>query len=178
VKDITTGKRLGYVFKTLNLFGEYGITKDFKQALHVSFEAPLSGKPFDLIAQNQVEHFDFVGGIVGFSSSSDDLKHGSPNYAYLGGVNTHTTPDHKAVAGVNSFTTFTSVSEHVESALWQFRPIDFELTPKWVNTDGHKPDTTVVWSADDNLLAVTGDYAAFQEAFGPVPKVKLVFIPF
>lgn len=44
--------------------------------------------------QNGIADFTFLGGISGFASNSPSLAAGSPNYAYLGGVNPSETPIH------------------------------------------------------------------------------------
>jgi hypothetical protein len=81
------GSALGYIYKVGNAFGEYGITSDENQAVHVTFSAPADGSPFDLSATNGiVGDLPRIGAISGFASTDDDLHAGSFNYAYLGAV--------------------------------------------------------------------------------------------
>jgi hypothetical protein len=80
--------------------------------------------------------YPFLGGIVGFSNSdsSDDLKSGSFNYVYLGGV--QSTPEGPAVSERNTFTDATGNQKGAESAIWTFDPSSSSLVPQWTNTDG------------------------------------------
>jgi hypothetical protein len=62
-------------------------------------------------------NFPFLGGIVGFASSSNDLSAGSSNYLYLGGTAATTPPGAGPTVGANSFTAATGINERIETAI-------------------------------------------------------------
>ncbi|KAG8910074.1 hypothetical protein FRC01_006561, partial [Tulasnella sp. 417] len=115
-----------------------------------------------------------------FASTSDDLSPGSFNYAYITGT-TQTPPGSPPSTedNNNSFTTATTIPERSESAVWKFNPGTQDLSAQWINTDGSRPKTHLVYYAPDNVLIITGDVAAFQRNFGTDgnPPVTLTCVP-
>jgi hypothetical protein len=178
VRNTGNNTVLGFLASHWNTFGEYdavvpSTSSVSPSALTVMFTYT-PGAPFSLTATNGPNNtYPFVGGIVGFASTSDNLSPGSPNYAYLGGT-TATPPNSRAVAGANAFTNATGIPEDIESAIWSVSPT-FALTPQWVNTDASKPATFAVTST--GIFVLTGDRTAFQNTFGAATNVAFTFVP-
>jgi hypothetical protein len=171
VTNTDTHTVIGFVSKTWNSFGEFVVTTTPSDYLSVSL-AP--GAQQNITAVNgQDPSFPLVGAIVGFSSTSDNLASGSPNYAYLGGT-TATPPGSPPAAGANAFTHATGIGEHIESAIWTINDANM-LSPQWINTDSSQPATHLVDIT--NILVVTGDVTAFTNTFGPNSNVALTFVP-
>lgn len=116
--------------------------------------------------------YPYLGGIVGFASTNDDLAPGSANYAYLGGT-TFTAPGAGPTAGPNSFSDATAVPEKFESSIWSIDGSNV-LTAQWVNTNLSPVPAHIMLIGD--VLAITGDVAAFSSAFGG-QEVALAFVP-
>ncbi|KAJ7452632.1 hypothetical protein FB451DRAFT_1409322 [Mycena latifolia] len=177
--DASTGSTVGYLSPVWNSFGEYGIFQaSATGALEVSFTySGDSPTQLDLSATNGPETFTYVGAVVGFASSSNDLGVASPNYAYLGG--TFQVAEGPAVDdGANAFTASTSVSKAYESAVWMYDPATGALSAQWINTDGSAPATSIVYVAGDEALVLTGDVAAFRSSFGvSYPEMTLTCVP-
>ncbi|TFK43108.1 hypothetical protein BDQ12DRAFT_642516 [Crucibulum laeve] len=168
---------LGYVKAATNSFGEYGITADAAQALLVSVDVTDAATGVaDIGTINGPDaSYPFFGGIVGFSSSNDDLASGSFNYVYLGAT-TQTEPNSPPVDGANSFTHATSLSKKIESAIWTFDASTNTLTSQWINTDSSSPATFIGYYASDNVFILTGDKTTFTNNFGPTPWVTLKLV--
>jgi hypothetical protein len=172
VTNADTGANLGFVSAAFNRFGEYGVTTDVNNRLTVSFSGT---SQFPLTASNAPNtNLPYVGGIVGFASTSDDLNTGSYNYAYLGGT-VQTPANSPPVSGENSFTLATGIPEKVESAIWSISASNV-LTAQWVNTDLSKPATYEMFYTPDNVLTLTGDKTVFASTFSPSAPVVLTFV--
>jgi Ca2+-binding RTX toxin-like protein len=171
--NIDTSEDLGFVAPIFNAFGEYsGFTMDADPSsrLLVSFS---NDQRFSITAINGPDsNVPFVGGIVGFANTSDDLGAGSYNYAYLGGT-VETPIDSPPASGANSFTNATGIPEKIESAIWSLGASN-ELLPQWVNSDASKPATFIVFT--QNTLALTGDPAVFVSTFGPAVHARFTFV--
>jgi hypothetical protein len=172
VTNADTGANLGFVSNVFNQFGEYGVTTDVNNRLTVSFSGT---SQFSLTATNGPNsNLPYVGGIVGFSNTSDDLNTGSYNYTYLGGT-VQTPANSPPVSGDNSFTEATGVQERIESAIWSISPSNV-LTAQWVNTDLSKPATYEMLYTAQNNLTLTGDKAVFVNTFGSSVPVTFTFV--
>lgn len=170
------GVPISFVRNTWNSFGEFGGTNDPAQYLIVEVDlayAPLGSA--DIITINGPDaKFPFLGGIIGFSSTSDNISPGSFNYIYAGGT-THTLPGSPPQAGTNAFTVSTGIPEEIGSAIWTYDPSTQTISPQWVNTDSSTPVTFLGYTQD--VILLTGDKTAFSDAFGPTEWITLTFIP-
>ncbi|EIN08583.1 hypothetical protein PUNSTDRAFT_134956 [Punctularia strigosozonata HHB-11173 SS5] len=169
------GSVLGYVGGTLNEWGEYGIVADVEDALLVSFTTADPTQPFEISTPSQGT-YPYLGATVGYSSTDDDLAVGSYNYAYLNGVVDDTSSSTPAVAELSSFTVRTGYLRYSESAIWTYDLDTCLFSAQWTNTDGSAPATEIVYEAEDNAIAFTGDVAAFVDAIGTSPRVALQLV--
>jgi hypothetical protein len=88
VIDADTGDSYGYIARVYNTYGEIQMVSDLSDALHVSF-TPLASAdtPFSMGATNALaSSLPFVGGVVGYSSSSDNVGSDTGAYYYLAGT--------------------------------------------------------------------------------------------
>jgi hypothetical protein len=153
-----------------NSFGEAGVTTTPANFLSVSFTGP---SQFSILTLNgSSADAPFLGGIVGFASSSDNLGTGSFNYAYLGGT-AQTASGAAPGPGASAFDDSTGIPEDIESAIWPLNGSN-ALLPQWLNTDLSQPPIFIMDIT--NILVLTGDPAAFQDTFGSAEQVNLTFV--
>jgi hypothetical protein len=88
VIDADTGDAYGYIARGYTAYGEMHMVYDISEALHVSFTPPASADtPFSMGATNApASSLPFVGGVAGYSSSSDDVGSDNGAYYYLAGT--------------------------------------------------------------------------------------------
>jgi len=171
------GGETGYVSRTANTFGEYGLTADASEALTVQYQnCAGTGGPVNLVSLNGLSDYPYVGGITGFADTNSNLDPGSFNYAYIGGIATDTPPDSAALTESNAFSAASNIPETVETAIWQVDPASGAVTAQWVNTDGSTPTTYIVYVASSQAYALTGDINAFVANFGLAPTVSFTFV--
>ncbi|EKM50878.1 uncharacterized protein PHACADRAFT_103818 [Phanerochaete carnosa HHB-10118-sp] len=151
-----------------NEFGEYGYTTTRDDALTVTINN-CTGSPFGIVSSNGYQAYSYIGGISGYANDSPDLRDGSSNYVYIGGV-TETDPLATPQNIDNSFTAATEIQEAAESAIWSFRNGGDGLRAQWVNSDGSTPTNRLVYVPDEGVFVLVGDVAAFENAFGPVSE--------
>ncbi|KAJ3486764.1 hypothetical protein NLI96_g4010 [Meripilus lineatus] len=168
----------GYVVKTFNAWGEYGITEVLDNALFVSFCAPSSpDEAFDMtILNGQLPIFPNFGFVAGWVNDGDLLGPGSFNYFFTSA----TTQSVDLVVGDNSFNSATGFSEKFRSTVWKLDPTTNQLTLKWINPDGTTVDATFGYVNDVNAaILATGDLAEVNIHFGSqYPAVTLTFEEF
>lgn len=100
------GAVLGYVSASANTFGEYSLATDAAAALSVVLRrCDSNDSPFDIetlvrplfchalkyrlsiaVHQNGVSAYPYLGGVVGFANTDDNLRSGSFNYVYIAGT--------------------------------------------------------------------------------------------
>ncbi|KAG8908706.1 hypothetical protein FRC01_007279 [Tulasnella sp. 417] len=169
-----------------NEFGEYGIVQENQAgALKVTFTASPDGPSdtLDFVADNGPStSYPYLGGVVGFASTSDNLGPGSYNYAYVAG--TEHIPSRTPQATDqndpnNSFSATTGIAASAEGAIWKYDPTTQDITAQWINTDGSASATYLVYANDFNqAFILTGDVEVFQGAFGvPYPPITFTCIP-
>jgi len=180
VKSAT--QTFGYLSSTFNDYGEYGLVLSDPSglALQVAFSySPDSPSQLDLTAVNgQAPSFPFLGGVIGFASTSDNFGIGSYNYAYVAGTG-QTPPGSRPVFQDSTFGTATGVPTDSESAIWVYNPTTQAITAQWINTDGSAPATSFVYANDFNkALLMTGDANKLRSTFGAsYPDVTLTCVP-
>jgi hypothetical protein len=88
VIDADTGDAYGYIARGYTAYGEMHMVYDVSEALHVSFTPPASADtPFSMGTTNApASSLPFVGGVVGYSSSSDEVGSDTGAYYYLAGT--------------------------------------------------------------------------------------------
>ncbi|KAL1747822.1 hypothetical protein HDZ31DRAFT_80122 [Schizophyllum fasciatum] len=131
------------------------------EELSVSFSTSGGNKPFDILATNPKFPAPYYVGAYGNSA----LAKGS--YATIGFNNVGQTPAGSKPVKVND--------AYYESAIWTFNPKTKGLTPHFVNPDGSKPKTQLVYDARANALFFVGDVEAYNKQFYyyPVSAVSL-----
>ncbi|KAI9065001.1 hypothetical protein FKP32DRAFT_1568776, partial [Trametes sanguinea] len=121
---------------------------------------------------NGIADYPFLGGVVGFANSDDNLRPGSSNYVYIAG--TSSVPAGPPQPAPNAFTAASGLAEDVESTFWTLTDGSGALVPTWLNTDGTpapEPGTTLVYVPSGDAFALVGDLAAFEAQFGPATPV-------
>ncbi|KDQ56351.1 hypothetical protein JAAARDRAFT_158403 [Jaapia argillacea MUCL 33604] len=171
----TSGGSQGYVSATTNGFGEYVLTTDSTAALTVTFTILCdTTTPVAISADNtNIPSYPFFGGVVGFSSTDNDLEPGSPNYVYIAGSASQSAALAPPQSSSNAFTAATGIPEDYENTIWYYTPGTGQLTPVWINSDG-TPATTIL-AETQNILLLTGDYNSFQNSFGPTTELNFFF---
>ncbi|KDN34898.1 hypothetical protein RSAG8_12038, partial [Rhizoctonia solani AG-8 WAC10335] len=105
-------KPLGYLSSTRNSYGEYGTLQDSSSgALSVAFSASRSNsKELSLRVVGAAANMSMFGGIIGFTTSNDNLVTGSHHYAYIG-LTPQTPSGSIPLKGTNSFDQFKTLNE-------------------------------------------------------------------
>ncbi|KAH6916718.1 hypothetical protein BKA70DRAFT_1090717 [Coprinopsis sp. MPI-PUGE-AT-0042] len=137
----------GFVSKSFNIFGDYGLTDNVEDALPISFlHASGDSSLFDISNRNseQLSAYPFIGFTNGFASDSETFSKGSINYAFMTGVSLGRT-DSKP----NSFSAATGIPELSQSTVWKFDAGSNELSVEWAN-----PDASVDYHITSSLLAL------------------------
>ena len=165
------GSPARWISKTWNEFGEYVTTELESDALTVTTH--VGSQQLMVAVDGPNPALPYVGGIVGFSSPSNDLRPGSANYTYLGGTGA-TAPGSPAVAGTNSYTNATRQDRDIQSAIWTLGG-DLSLSPQWVNMDGTVAATSTLEAAGF-IMVLSGDPAAFDAGFGG-SQVSMTLVP-
>ncbi|CAE6449643.1 unnamed protein product [Rhizoctonia solani] len=157
-------KPLGYLSSTRNSYGEYGTLQDSSSgALSVAFSASRSNsKELSLRVVGAAANMSMFGGIIGFTTSNDNLVTGSHHYAYIG--LTPQTPSRSIpLKGTNSFDQVQNFERKVQSAIWSYDSAKKQLAPQWVNTNKATPKNYLLHVADEKALVFTADKAEFQK---------------
>ncbi|TFK84766.1 hypothetical protein K466DRAFT_664967 [Polyporus arcularius HHB13444] len=165
----------GYLWRSANAFGEYGLTLDESQALIVNI-CEASGV-HNIYAQNGFADFPFLGLISGAVNTNDNMSPSSFNYAYVGGT-IQTLTGSPAISGDNSFTHATRNERKIESAVWSLGS-DNALTLSWVNSNGARVNCVIVHvvSGTDDSFVATAGYSDYVDMFGPSALYSFRFVP-
>ncbi|KAI0750499.1 hypothetical protein C8Q74DRAFT_372225 [Fomes fomentarius] len=166
----------GYVARSANSFGEYTFTTDPAEVLSVSIPQCETASGFFEIAPLD-DNLDqpYLGGTVGFASTSNDLQPDSLNYVYL--TATNSVPRGPATFSGNSFSDAVgSTRRDSESAIWALDTSN-RLTPSWVNTDGSTPAVALVFVPSSGAYALVGGVDAFVANVGSANNATFTFVP-
>lgn len=165
-----------WLSKSMNDFGEYGYTdtRSPDTALKVTL-CGNEGEIFDILSHNSPAGSDipYLGATTGYGSTSDELSSDSPNYAYL--CATVQTPNGSpAVSGDNSFSRATQMPRNIESAIWSIDSND-KLSASWVNTDGSRVNTAILYSSSAAAFLITAGPQAHRGEYGQAPEYLFTF---
>ncbi|KAI0628289.1 hypothetical protein C8Q77DRAFT_1076862 [Trametes polyzona] len=178
VTETATNNVLGFIGRQANNFGEYGVDGDAANALSVVLRRCESNDtPFDIETVNGLSGFPYLGAVVGFASTDDNLSADSFNYVYTAG--TSQIPYGPAQNAPNAFSSASGTQKNAESAIWTLAD-DNTLTLNWVNTDGAlypAADAHLIYVESSQTFALTGNADQFQQTFGQVSEVTLTFVP-
>ncbi|KAH6916728.1 hypothetical protein BKA70DRAFT_1555360 [Coprinopsis sp. MPI-PUGE-AT-0042] len=171
---------VGFVGKSFNGFGEYGLTNKVEEVLPISFShASGDSDLFDISNHNpdQSSIYPNVGFTNGFASTSEDFSNGSFNYAYLTGVQAGKNAASDSNKP-NSFTVATGVPKSSQSTVWSFDAASNTFSVEWSNADDASFPADLVYYGPNNVVAATGDYDKFADTFGRenVYKIKLLYV--
>ncbi|CAE6422963.1 unnamed protein product [Rhizoctonia solani] len=157
-------KPLGYLSSTKNSFGEYGILQESPSgALSVTFSASRSNsRELSLRVVEAGGDISMFGGIIGFTTSNDNLAAGSHHYAYIG-LTPQTPSGSVPVKGANSFDQVQDFERKVQSAIWSYNSATRQFSPQWVNTNMTTPKNYLLYVADEKTLVFTADKIEFQK---------------
>ncbi|KAI0773025.1 hypothetical protein BD413DRAFT_310319 [Trametes elegans] len=170
----TDGNARGFVARTPNAFGEYSLTQDESAALSVVLlRCDSNSVPFDIQAVNGIADYPYLGAVVGYASTDDNITPSSTNYVYIAG--TSQVAHGPAVSGPNAFTAATGTAKDFESAIWTLGDNN-ALVPQWTNTDGSVAAAQLVYTDSAQAFTLTGDVATFTANFGPTSEVAFTFV--
>ncbi|KZT69725.1 hypothetical protein DAEQUDRAFT_251226 [Daedalea quercina L-15889] len=158
-------------------FGEYGYTTEQSEALQVQYtlcDSDSSTGPFNLLAINGLTTYPYVGAIIGFADTSDNLASSSYNYLYIGGTH-KSDPGALPQSGATAFSAASGTQKDYESSIWLIDPTTSEVTAQWINTDGSKPTVYLIYVPSSGALALTGNVNDFTSHFGGATEVTLMF---
>ena len=173
VSDANTDASLGYVANMLNGFGEYGdFTPNSTNRLLVSFTL---NSTFSLNAVNGSSGaHPYVGGIVGFYSSDNNLYAGSANYELLGGTDL-TAVNSPPADGGSTYSDSANLAADIESSIWSLSTSN-ALLAQWVNSDSSKPATYIEYSSLTPAFVLVGDRNIFESNYVS-EGVDFTFVP-
>ncbi|KAH8814554.1 hypothetical protein DL96DRAFT_416441 [Flagelloscypha sp. PMI_526] len=178
VHNADNGNLIGYISKNLvNGGAQFGYDPSIANALLVSFELPAgatSGSP-QIHNLNSNPDWPLLGLVQGRDDTDSNVKPGSYQYLYIGGVaNPGTQPGDGPTLIDNSY--FIGAARTAETSVWTFDAATGSLTLTWVNEDGTLPDLQV-WTQSTGLYA-GGDKAAFVARYpAPATSVTYKFVP-
>ncbi|CAE6471465.1 unnamed protein product [Rhizoctonia solani] len=156
-------KPLGYLSSQRNSYGEYGALQDSAAgALSVTFSASRSKSTgLNLRVVGASADMPMLGGIIGFTTSNDNLASGSHHYAYVG-LTSQTISGSIPVQGSNSFDKVQNFERKVQSAIWAVDLATKQLTAQWINTNRATPRNYLLYVADEKALVFTADKTEFK----------------
>eukprot|EP00877_Chromochloris_zofingiensis_P010421 jgi/Chrzof1/5632/Cz16g09190.t1 len=171
----------GYVSNETNSQGAYQVTTDKTQVLYVTI--PGCSPVFSVSVLNGPSaQTSFLGGIQGGTApgtTPGDLTQGSYTFMYLGSTVETAVGSPPTVSGDYFGEDNSTSAKAIESGIWSYSAASSaaSLTAQWINTNGSQPATYVMYSYQ-NLLALTGDVAAFSSNYGGPggEEVTLLFI--
>ncbi len=161
----------GWLSKTWNRFGEYVMSALETDAVTVT--TTVGSRQLLRAVDGPNPALPYIGGVVGYTSASNDIALGSANHTFLAGMGA-TVPGSPAVAGPNSFTDANNVRKDIQSAIWTLGS-DLSLSAQWINTDGSAPATSTVME-HTGIMILSGDPAAFTNRFNGV-QTTLSVVP-
>lgn len=178
VHNAANGNLLGYISKNLGNGGaQFVYDPSVANALLVSFptDSSGSGTDIDISMANSNPSWPFLGLVQGRDDSDSNLRAGSYQYGYLGGVaNPGTQPGDRPTLIGNSY--FIGSPRTAETAVWTFDGASGKLTPVWINQDGTTP--ALQSFTQSTGLYIGGDQSAFFARFpAPVTAITYKFIP-
>ncbi|KAG8681320.1 hypothetical protein FRC11_001262 [Ceratobasidium sp. 423] len=130
-------------------------------AVSVSFSASrTNSKGLSLKIVGAGADMPMFGGIIGFTTSNDNLAAGTHHYAYIG-LTPQTPSGSVPLKGTNPSDKIQNFERKVQSAIWSFDSTTKQLTPQWVNTNKATPKNYLLHVADEKALVFTADKAEF-----------------
>jgi hypothetical protein len=157
VTDTDDNTVIGYVSKTLDVFGAFVVTTTPSDYLSARVTDGAQTNIASLNVQTDLLVGPvFVGAVEGLDQFDPDLATGSPFYSSLDAT-APTAPGATPHFAGSALDGGTDIEEDVESAIWTDAPgtPGALLTAQWINTDGSLAPTHVVVSS--GILRVTGD---------------------
>ncbi|KAF8872975.1 hypothetical protein CPB85DRAFT_1444819 [Mucidula mucida] len=168
----------GFVGKESNAFGEFTLATHEDDRLLVRLDMSTAmWRPIGIdLVDGPEPSLPFMAGIVGFSSTSQDLTLDSSNYIYLGASGAPTALSNSAQAGITSFSEATGISESFETVIFSYDH-DGCFDILWVNDDSSEIKAFLgVVDQDGSTMIATGNKEMFEHEFGPTSWVNLSFV--
>ncbi|KAF9525567.1 hypothetical protein CPB83DRAFT_859220 [Crepidotus variabilis] len=162
VFDVTSGSPLGYISKNPDGSQIAGLSSSVDDAMIFQYDSSAPG-PYNFAMVNPTGAFTswpLLGNIEGPSSTSASLAPGSYNYCFFAGTNA-TPAGSTPVAQGSSYTS----NLPAETVVWNVAGSG-DISIQWVNPDGSKPSTFVMYASGSNFISITGDVALYKAAFG------------
>ncbi|KAJ7463328.1 hypothetical protein FB451DRAFT_1403972 [Mycena latifolia] len=166
----------GYLSPSLNDFGQTAYMQTSTQGalkFDLTYYPDDPSAPVNLRLKNSPAVEDYLGGVSGYASSSDDLAYGSTDYMVIGPV-AKTPARSPPIHGDNAFGDATSIDEAMESAIWRYAY--GQLSVQWVNTDGSLPTTRIGYVQEEPMFILSADLPAFVDDYGVGTPVFFTFV--
>jgi len=177
VRNSANDNLLGYIGKNLvNGGAQFGIDSSRDNAVPVSFQTGPSGSGSQIVISlsNSNPSWPLLGLVQGRDDADSNVKPGSYQYGYLGGVsNPGTQPGAPPTSISNSY--FIGSPRTAETPVWTYDHSHKVLTPVWINQDGTTP-AIQTWTQSGGLY-FGGDQGAFFSRYpAPVTGVTYKFV--
>lgn len=159
IRVSNTSTVLGYISRSYVIpqVHRFATTPSITDAMNVTLSIG-AGNATDIKINNGPDpSYPYLGFVVGPASSNNDLAPGSYNYLLLTASKQTASGSTPSNVG-NAYST----EQLSESAVWTTASSN-TISAQWVNSDGSKPLTTLVFQAG-GLLA-TGDEASFNQKY-------------
>ncbi|KZW03050.1 hypothetical protein EXIGLDRAFT_759362 [Exidia glandulosa HHB12029] len=178
VADANTNKVIGYVSGKLTVFGQFGVDKNQRNPVQVSFATTRANQqPGSIkITNGDSRTGKFFGAVASQWMLKGIMGKGKNMFSYLA-----RTAETKAGVGPmdigSSIFSMLGLRLKAESAIWTVNPTTGELSSQWTNTGGKVFPTTVFYYKSLNALAISYDKDAFHSAHSDAVPVKLTIVP-
>lgn len=177
VTHADTGEVLGYVSKQLTQFGQFGVSKNLRIPVEVSFATTRANqKPSSIkLTNGDSRSGKFFGAVASQWMAGGFMGKGKNSFSYLA-----RTAETKSGLGpmnvANSILSLLGIRLKAESAIWTINPFTGLLTSQWTNTGGKVFPTTIFYYKSLNALALSYDHGEFQKAHRDAVPVKLTIV--
>ncbi|KAK2463522.1 hypothetical protein APHAL10511_004273 [Amanita phalloides] len=163
----TSGQSLGYVRNRADASSISGIDALQDPSQEIIVEIMVQSTPTNIFVKNAAFPAPYFVGAAGKVNIGTGLRN------TLAFTNVHSTPP-----GSQPVVSSSRSGDFVESAIWHIEPDTLELTAQYINPDGSKPSTIVVYDIRENSLFFVGDVAAYNTNNDtPASPVRLFLTP-
>jgi len=169
------GTSLGYIFQSISpSTPRYGLGS---LAVALTFTVTPDANDNPTTQANIRAHgtdeatFPYMGGVVGPADTDNDIGPGGYNYILLTD-SAETQPGQTPSPAGNAYD-----GGDCESAIWIFDSTNNGITGQWINTDGSKPTSILVYLPSADGVLITGDFTAFSAAFPGGEQITFTLVP-
>ncbi|KAK0205019.1 hypothetical protein DFS33DRAFT_723804 [Desarmillaria ectypa] len=153
----TDDQSAGFIGTQTNQHGDFLLATDNNDKLLVEIDlAKAKSGPTTITTVNGGTGVSYFAGIVGSTSTSNNLSQGSFSYFNFGGSRDQS-------------------GTYLETAIFAYSATDNSIMVQWANTDGSDTETFIGLTSQGAFG--TGDRNACEREFGTVTWVTLSFVP-